>query len=81
MNKPVGGNVNVRQKVAIHKKVPLLICPTTVSDTGAHQQNKPGDLSLYRSNAKHVVERQAALRHVATSPNLCNAVILPSVLT
>ena len=28
MNKPVGGNVNLRQKVAIHKKVPLLICPS-----------------------------------------------------
>jgi len=52
MNKPVGGNVNLRQKVAIHKKVPLLICPTTISDMGAHQQNKPGDLSLYRTNAK-----------------------------
>ena len=52
MNKPVGGNVSLRQKVAINKEVSLLICPTTVSDMGAHRQNKPGDLSLYRRNAK-----------------------------
>ena len=30
---------------------------------------------------QHVVERHAALRHAATSPNLYNDVILPSVLT
>ena len=29
----------------------------------------------------HVVERHASLRHAATSPNLYNDVILPSVLT
>jgi len=30
---------------------------------------------------QHVIERHAALRHAATSPNLYNDVILPSVLT
>ena len=38
MNEPVGGNVNLRQKVTIHKQVSLLIFPTTVLTWERHSK-------------------------------------------